>query len=124
MTSVAAGTVNKACLIESPRKYGSAFQNAMQIMLAAVIVTRSTRSAAGMHLVKHQTFLKAEECTLFISLRSTATTPAFSTVSTPAFVSDSSSAARNMGEEMFEATEMLQYKQLDVVLIYSLKFKY
>ncbi|MEQ2187746.1 hypothetical protein GOODEAATRI_007735 [Goodea atripinnis] len=75
------------------------------------------------HLVKHQIFLKAEE-TIFISLRSMATTPAFSTASTPASVSDSSSAARNTREEMFETTEMLQYKQLDVVLIYSLKFLY
>ncbi|MED6240742.1 hypothetical protein ATANTOWER_027117 [Ataeniobius toweri] len=124
MTSVAAGTVNKACLIESPRKYGSTFQNAMQIMLVAIIVTRSTRPAAGMHLVKHQIFVKAEECAIFISLRSTATTPAFGTVRMPASVSDSSSAARNMREEMFEATEALQYKQLDVVLIYLLKFRY
>ncbi|MED6255484.1 hypothetical protein ATANTOWER_010448, partial [Ataeniobius toweri] len=68
------------------------------------------------HLVKQKIFL--------VSLRSTATTPTFGTVSTPASVSDSSSAARNMGEEMFETTEMLQYKQLDVVLIYSLKITY
>ena len=38
------------------------------------------------HLVKHKIFLKAEECTIFDSLRSTATTPAFGTVSTPASV--------------------------------------
>ncbi|MEQ2282200.1 hypothetical protein AMECASPLE_038033 [Ameca splendens] len=61
------------------------------------------------HLVKHKIFLKAEECAVFISLRSTAITTAFSTVDTPASISDSSSAASNTGEEMFEATEMLQY---------------
>ncbi|MEQ2236175.1 hypothetical protein ILYODFUR_009772 [Ilyodon furcidens] len=68
------------------------------------------------NLVKHKIFL--------VSLRSTATTPAFSAVNTPASVSDSMSAASNMGEEMFETTEMLQYKHLDVVSIYSLKFIY
>ncbi|MEQ2157970.1 hypothetical protein GOODEAATRI_007301 [Goodea atripinnis] len=68
------------------------------------------------HLVQNQIFLKAEESSIFISLRSTTTTPAFSTVSAPASVCDSSSAARNMGEEMLETTQMLQYKQLDLVL--------
>ncbi|MEQ2301157.1 hypothetical protein AMECASPLE_033074 [Ameca splendens] len=47
------------------------------------------------HLVKH-IFSKAEECTIFVSLRSIGTTPGFSTFSTPASVSTSSSAARNM----------------------------
>ncbi|MED6248906.1 hypothetical protein ATANTOWER_006788 [Ataeniobius toweri] len=74
------------------------------------------------HLVKHRIFVKAEECTIFVGLRSTAITPAFGALSTSASVSNSSSAASNLGEEMFETTEMLQYKQLDVVLIYSLKF--
>ncbi|MEQ2248985.1 hypothetical protein ILYODFUR_024728 [Ilyodon furcidens] len=68
------------------------------------------------HLVKH----KAEECKSFVSLRSTAETPAFSTVSMPASVSDSSSAARNMGEQMFKTTEILQYKQLGVVMVYNM----
>ncbi|MED6284405.1 hypothetical protein CHARACLAT_018923 [Characodon lateralis] len=47
------------------------------------------------HLVKQQIFLKAQE-TISVSLRSTATTPAFGTVSMPASVSDLSSAASNM----------------------------
>ncbi|MED6250959.1 hypothetical protein ATANTOWER_017396 [Ataeniobius toweri] len=76
------------------------------------------------HLVKCKIFLKAEECTVFHSLRSTATTPAFSTVTTPSSMTDSWSATSNMGEEMFETTEILHYKQLDVVLIHSLKFVY
>ncbi|MED6243684.1 hypothetical protein ATANTOWER_025088 [Ataeniobius toweri] len=74
-------------------------------------------------LVKHKIFLKAEEHTIFVSLRSTATTPAFGTVSTPVSVSDSSSAASNIGEEMFE-TRCYNKKQLDVVFIYSLTFIY
>ncbi|MED6262614.1 hypothetical protein ATANTOWER_022790 [Ataeniobius toweri] len=76
------------------------------------------------HLVKHKIFLKAEECTISISLQSIATSPAFGTVITPASVGNLSSAASNMGEEMFETTEMLQYKQLDDVLMFSLKFRY
>ncbi|MEQ2254626.1 hypothetical protein ILYODFUR_005688 [Ilyodon furcidens] len=47
-------------------------------------------------LVEHKIFLKAEEFTFFISLRSTATTPGFGAVSTPASVSNTLSAARNM----------------------------
>ncbi|MEQ2313676.1 hypothetical protein AMECASPLE_004497 [Ameca splendens] len=47
-------------------------------------------------LVEQQIFLKAEEFTFFISLRSTATTPGFGAVSTSTSVSNSSSAARNM----------------------------
>ncbi|MED6236064.1 hypothetical protein ATANTOWER_003975 [Ataeniobius toweri] len=47
------------------------------------------------HLVNHKSFFMAEE-TIFNSLRSTATTPAFGAVSTPASVSVSSSAASNM----------------------------
>ncbi|MEQ2227358.1 hypothetical protein ILYODFUR_036916 [Ilyodon furcidens] len=53
------------------------------------------------HLVKvlplrAHIFSKAEECTIFVSLRSIGTTPGFSTFSTPASVSTSLSAARNM----------------------------
>ncbi|MEQ2178187.1 hypothetical protein GOODEAATRI_011293 [Goodea atripinnis] len=55
-------------------------------------------------LVTHKIFLKAEECTIFDSLRATAITPAFGTVSTPSSVSNLSSAANNMGEEIFETT--------------------
>ncbi|MEQ2178155.1 hypothetical protein GOODEAATRI_011010 [Goodea atripinnis] len=44
--------------------------------------------------------------------------PQIHSYATPASVSDLSSAVSNMGEEMFETTEMLQYKQLDVVLIF------
>ncbi|MED6252324.1 hypothetical protein ATANTOWER_010150 [Ataeniobius toweri] len=57
------------------------------------------------HLVKDKVFLKAEDCTVFISLRSTATTPASGTVNTPASFSGSSSPASNMGEEMFKTTQ-------------------
>ncbi|MED6264083.1 hypothetical protein CHARACLAT_011003 [Characodon lateralis] len=58
----------------------------------------SSRNASNLrkHLVKHKIFLKTEECTIFVSLRSTATTPVFGTVSTPVSVSDSSSAASNI----------------------------
>ncbi|MED6269294.1 hypothetical protein CHARACLAT_031621 [Characodon lateralis] len=66
------------------------------------------------HPVKHKTFLKSEPCTIFDNLRCTATTHAFSTVSMLASVSNSLSAASNKGEKIFETTEMLQYKQLDV----------
>ncbi|MEQ2189988.1 hypothetical protein GOODEAATRI_030921 [Goodea atripinnis] len=51
MTSAAAGTINKAWLIESAPKYGSTFQNAVQITLAAIFVMRSTRPAVGILLI-------------------------------------------------------------------------
>ncbi|MED6275361.1 hypothetical protein CHARACLAT_025801 [Characodon lateralis] len=60
------------------------------------------------HLVKSTRFFsRLKSFTVFMRLRSTATIAAFDTISTPASVSDSSSAASNMGEEMFETTEML-----------------
>ncbi|MEQ2253265.1 hypothetical protein ILYODFUR_030342 [Ilyodon furcidens] len=88
------------------------FQNMMQITLADVkcLSNGGITSNLWKHLVKQKIFLNGEECTIFISLTSMATAPAFGSVSMPASVSDSSSAISNMGEEMFETTEMLQYK--------------
>ncbi|MEQ2234325.1 hypothetical protein ILYODFUR_030741 [Ilyodon furcidens] len=49
--------------------------------------TASSRNTSNLrrHLVEHQIFVKDEACTIFVSLRSTATTPSFSIVSPPAF---------------------------------------
>ncbi|MEQ2220487.1 hypothetical protein ILYODFUR_006035 [Ilyodon furcidens] len=76
------------------------------------------------NLVKHKIFLKAEECTIFDSLRSMATTPALGTVSPPASVCDAGVVYSQQHGQRNKTTEMLQYKQLDVVFIYSLKFIY
>ncbi|MEQ2231953.1 hypothetical protein ILYODFUR_006007 [Ilyodon furcidens] len=64
------------------------------------ICDAKSKSSGGntSNLRKHTIFLRAEECTIFVSLRSTATAPAFSTFSTPASVSGSLSAASNMAE--------------------------
>ncbi|MEQ2180169.1 hypothetical protein GOODEAATRI_032909 [Goodea atripinnis] len=75
-------------------------------------VSSGNTSNMRKHLIKSKIFLKAKECTIFVSLRSMATTPAFRTTGTPASVSDLLSAPSNMEEEMFEITAMSQYKQL------------
>ncbi|KAK5605124.1 hypothetical protein CRENBAI_026546 [Crenichthys baileyi] len=114
MKSAAAATVNKAWLHFSKCGADYTQRNICDVKCKA---SGGNTSDLRKHLVKHQVFLKAEESTIFVSLRSTATTPAFSTVSTSASVSDSSSAASNMGEGKFETIEMLQHKQLDAVFI-------
>ena len=105
--SIMTGSVNKASMPN--RKHVKVWlhcQNVMKITLTAIFVMRSARPAAGILLVWgstwlcHKIFLKAEECTIFDSLRSTATTPAVGTDSTPASVNDSLSAASSVGEEM------------------------
>ncbi|MEQ2166113.1 hypothetical protein GOODEAATRI_024331 [Goodea atripinnis] len=51
------------------------------------------------HLVKHKIFIKAEECTIFKSLRSTAAAPAFSAVSAPASTCDTSAGNNDDASE-------------------------
>ncbi|MEQ2178909.1 hypothetical protein GOODEAATRI_019046 [Goodea atripinnis] len=128
MTSVAAGTVNIASMADRKRSkvwlhFSKCNADYARCNICDTKCKASSRNTSNLrkNLVKHQIFLKAEECTSFVSLRSTYTTTEFDTINTPASVSDSSSAASNMGEEMFEITEMLQNKQLDVI-IYMLKF--
>ncbi|MEQ2248546.1 hypothetical protein ILYODFUR_020098 [Ilyodon furcidens] len=129
MMSSAAGTVNKASMAEGSGKlwkvwlhFSKCDADYARCNICDTKCTASGRNTSYLrkHLVKHKTFLKAEEWTIFVSLRSTATTLAFGTVSTPA--SYRLVICSNMGEEMFETTEMLQCKLLDAVLIYSIKF--
>ncbi|XP_059210462.1 serine protease FAM111A-like [Centropristis striata] len=108
MTSVIGGSVNKASMAErKPSKVWLHFSKCDADYARCNICDVKCKASSGntsnlrKHLVKHKIFLKAEECRIFDSLRSTATSPAFGTVSTPASVSDSSSAASNMGEETF-----------------------
>ncbi|MEQ2188137.1 hypothetical protein GOODEAATRI_011829 [Goodea atripinnis] len=131
MTSVAAATVNTARMSDRKRlKVWLHFSKCIADYACCNICDTKCKASSGntsnlrKHLVKHQIFLKAEEFTICDSLGYTAKTPALGTVSTPASVSNSSSAASNMREKIFETIAMLQYKQLDVVLIYSLKFIY
>ena len=90
MTSEAAGSVNKASMAE---------RNCSKVWLYFIkcdgdyarcnICDTKCKARGGntsnlrKHLVTHKIFLKAEECTIFDSLRSTTTKDSFSTVSTP-----------------------------------------
>ncbi|MEQ2157974.1 hypothetical protein GOODEAATRI_007382 [Goodea atripinnis] len=123
MTSVAAGTVNRASMADiNDSKVWLHFSKCDADYARCNICDAKCRASSGntsnlrKHLVQPKIFL--------VSLRSTATASSFGTVSTPASISSLSSAASNMGEEMFETTEMLQDKQMDAVLIYSFKFIY
>ncbi|MEQ2300922.1 hypothetical protein AMECASPLE_030754 [Ameca splendens] len=110
MTSVTAGT-GKASMADRKRfKVWLHFSTCGADYSCCNICDAMCKTSCGntsnlrKHLVKHKIFLKAEECTQIYGYNS-----AFGTVSTPASVSDSSPAASNTGEEMFETTEMLQY---------------
>ncbi|MEQ2305954.1 hypothetical protein AMECASPLE_003236 [Ameca splendens] len=126
MKPVAPGTVNKASMAPVWLHFSKrgADYGRHNIFDAKYKASGGNTSNLWKHLVKHKIFLEAKECTVFVSLRYTATTPAFGTVGMPVSVSNMSSAASNMGEEMLDTTDVLQFKQLDVVLIYSLKFIY
>ncbi|MEQ2254819.1 hypothetical protein ILYODFUR_007522 [Ilyodon furcidens] len=99
--SVAAGTINKASMADRKLLESMAPHASSNICDVKCKASSKKTSKLRKHQVKHKIFLKAEECTIFINLRYTATTPAIGTNSTPAFVRDSSSATSNMGEKKY-----------------------